>query len=81
MANLFYEQLEEQSSGKDKKVYLCIHLPTQRIEAICSTREKAEEYNDLQVKLWNGNRNEFLIVERTIDEDYLLEKIFEELDK
>lgn len=79
MANLFYEQLEEQSSGKDKKVYLCIHIPTHRIEAICSTCEKAEDYNDLQVKLWGANRNEHHIAERTIDEDYLLEKKYEEL--
>ncbi len=78
MANLFYEQLEEQSSGKDKEVYLCIHLPTNRIEAICSTRKKAEEYNDLQVKLWGANRNERIIVERTIDADYLLEKTYED---
>lgn len=74
MANLFYEQLEEQSSDKDKKVYLCIHLPTHRIEAICSTLEKARRYNEMQVMYWNGKAEEHIIVERVIDEDYEYEK-------
>ena len=74
MANLFYEQLEEQSSGKYKKVYLCIHKPTHRIEAICSTLEKARRYNEMQVMYWSGKAEEHIIVERVIDEDYEYEK-------
>lgn len=70
MANLFNEQLEEQSSGKKQNVYLCIHKPTQRIEAICSTIEKAREYIDMQVMQWGAKREDRSIVGRTIDEDY-----------
>lgn len=70
MANLFYEQLEEQSSGKYKKVYLCIHIPTHRIEAICSSIKKASEYIDMQITKWGAKREEHIIVERTIDKEY-----------
>lgn len=70
MANLFYEQLEEQSSGKHKKIYLCIHQPTHRIEAICSTIEKARRYNEMQIMNWGAKAEEHIIVERTIDEEY-----------
>lgn len=70
MANLFYEQLEEQSSGKYKKVYLCIHKPTHRVEAICWTIQKARRYIEIQIMNWGAKAEEYFIVERTIDEEY-----------
>lgn len=61
--------LIEITQRKVRKVYLCVHTPTHRIEAICSSLEKAKLYNEMQVKKWNAIPEEHIIVERRIDED------------
>lgn len=61
--------LIEVTQRKERKVYLCIHTPTGRIEAICSSLEKAKLYNDMQVKKWKAIPEEHIIVERSINED------------
>ena len=61
--------LIEITQRRERKVYLCIHTPTHRIEAICSSFEKAKLYNEMQVKKWKGIPEEHIIVERSINKD------------
>ena len=61
--------LIEVTQRKERKVYLCIHTPTHRIEAICSSLEKAKLYNEMQVKKWKAIPEEYIIVERSINKD------------
>lgn len=61
--------LIEVTQRRERKVYLCIHTPTHRIEAICSSLEKAKQYNELQVKNWKAIPEEHIIVERSIDKN------------
>lgn len=65
--------LIEVTQRRERKVYLCIHMPTHRIEAICSSLEKAKLYNDMQVKKWKAIPEEHIIVERTINKDLEME--------
>lgn len=67
--------LIEITQRKERKVYLCIHTPTNRIEAICSSLEKAKKYNEMQVKKWKAIPEEHIIVERFINRDYEKELI------
>lgn len=54
---------------RNKNIYLCIHTPSGRLEAICSSLTKAKLYNELQVRNWKAIPEEHIIVKRKIDED------------